>query len=608
MGSIKQTERIVKDMSFAAGAAMDERLWQDVAQQQRQQTHSKTQRRGEFRAWRILMNSKIAKLALAAVVVVAALAIGVERLTRTRTKEATAFSAEIQANMGLDLDPKAAIPLQQAQPGDYDVMWDSENGGTLKIMPGSSLQLLAPGWRDPEWDHVVAWAHRVLEKIEESTTTSITAREEQFAAILTSEGNLAVVRIDEYDESKARLQWQVESTEMPGYGPEQVVTLTCLDPNSPTEQPCAFDFDTGQTKVVPEHVLSLTPDDFLAWLEEKGIDAIASMSEGSAGLSGVGLGHRGIAPGVWSIVPAVATRDMAASLSYQSRDSILFQEGLYQLVYAFRTREGGIGLLKMNETDEPQTVQFQVKMVESDPVLMSQTAQKDEAYPLHVSAQWLCDLGKYVLIYAGEHGDQLPQSLENLRDYATSDENYQWMLDDVEYLGADMTLADPFSLVVAYDRTLLAVGKGTNVLFLDSHIEYVEPERCVELGLSADPKEEDELLYLSARWLCDLGKYVLLYVGEHEDRLPQSLEELRDYAESEENYQWMVHDVEYLGAGLTCADPFSLVVAYDRTLLAVGKGTNVLFLDSRIEYVKPGRFETLNLPGDSKEADVVSEQ
>jgi len=467
---------------------MDKDLWKDLAKQ-RHELQTTAQRRGDVRAWRILMNSKIARLAIAAVVVVAALAVGVERLTRTKANGASAFGAEIQVNMALDLDPKAAIPLRQTQPGDFDVTWDGEDGGTLRIMPGSSLRLMAPSWRNPEWDEAVAWAHRILAKLGDSTATSIAARDGRFAAILTSEGNLAVVRIGEYDESKAQLRWQVESTEMPGYGPGQVVTLACLDPNTPTAQPCAVDFDTGQTTAVPAQVLNLAPEEFLAWLEENGIDAIARMAEDDAGLSGVGLAHRGIAPGIWTIVPAVAVRDAVGSMSYQSRDPILFQEGLYQTVYAFRTREGGVGLLKMGGADRAQqTVQFQYKMVEQDPALASQTAEEDESHPLYVSASWICDLGKYVLIYAGEHEDRLPQSLAELRDYAQSDEEYRWMVNDVEYLGAGLTGADPLSLVVAYDRTLLGAGKGTNVLFLDSHIEYVEPERFPTLSLPSDSK------------------------------------------------------------------------------------------------------------------------
>jgi len=63
------------------------------------------------------------------------------------------------------------------------------------------------------------------------------------------------------------------------------------------------------------------------------------------------------------------------------------------------------------------------------------------------------------------------------------------MVQDVEYLGAGVTTEESHSLVVAYDRTLLAAGKGTNVLFLDSHIEFVVPEKLKELGLAAGPEE-----------------------------------------------------------------------------------------------------------------------
>ena len=156
------------------------------------------------------MNSRITKLAVAAVVVVAALAVGVERFTRTRPDKTQAFSAEIQANMALDLDPRAAIPLRRTQPGDFDVIWDGENGGTLRIMPGSSLQLCAPSGRQPKPDEALLWAHSILAEMPESTTTSVSARESRFVAILTSEGNLAVVQIGDHDEDKAQLQWQVD--------------------------------------------------------------------------------------------------------------------------------------------------------------------------------------------------------------------------------------------------------------------------------------------------------------------------------------------------------------------------------------------------------------
>jgi hypothetical protein len=267
---------------------------------------------------RITMNSKIVKLAVAAVVVAGALAIGVETLRPRRTNQPHAFSAEIRTNMALDLDPKGAIPLRQAQPEDFDVTWDGENGGTLRIMPGSALRIMAARWNDAKWEEIVSWAHSSLTQLQESTATSISARQSRFAAILTSEGNLVVMQIGDHDEDKARLQWQVESTDLPGYSPVQVVTLACVDPDHPSLQPCAIDFDTGRTIVIPPQTLDLAPEAFLGWLEQNGIDAIARRSNEGGCLTGVGLIVQTCEPGLWTAIRALGVRDIMAGASYQS--------------------------------------------------------------------------------------------------------------------------------------------------------------------------------------------------------------------------------------------------------------------------------------------------
>ena len=250
------------------------------------------------------------------------------RFGRTRPPKTNAFSAEIRANTALDLDPRAAIPLRKAQPGDFDVTWDSEAGGTLRIMPGSSLRLLALSWKDAEWDEAVGWAISSLKKIQESAATSVSAREGPYAAILTSEGNLAVVRIESYDETRASLLWRVESTASCVYGPVQVVTLGYVDPNGATTQPCAIDFDTGRTVAIPPQVLSLAPEGFLGWLQQNGVDAVARISEDGVGLAGVELAFQKSEPGLWAMPNAMELRGFMSlsSTSHQSRDPILFRE------------------------------------------------------------------------------------------------------------------------------------------------------------------------------------------------------------------------------------------------------------------------------------------
>ncbi len=601
-----KVEKAVHQASCEAPEALRRGIWNDVADTlRRSRVAQRSGGRSPLR--RITMNGKIVKLAVAAVVVAGALAIGVETLRPRKTNQPHAFSAEIRTNMALDLDPKGAIPLRQAQPGDFDVTWDGENGGTLRIMPGSSLRLSTPSWTQPKWDDVVDWAHARLAEIGESAATSVSAREKRFAAILTSEGNLAIVQIGDYDESKARLQWQVESTALPGYSPVQVVTLACVDPDHPSAQPCAIDFDTSQTMAIPTQALGLPAERFLGWLEQNGIDAIAWISDEGGCLAGVGLVMQTWEAGLWAAVPALGVRDAVSRVSYQSRDPILYREGQYQRVHPFRTREGGIGILQMRGVDRTrQTVEFRYRMVLEDaPAGTEGEGQADaESLQLARSGEWMNRLGRSLLIYGSENEDRLPQSLEEMRKYADSEEQYQWLVANVEYVGAGLLFSRSSpSLMLAYDKTLLAKGKGTHVLFLDTHIDFVEPEEFAEYGLSDGIKAvmqknaERDQLDRSQEYLDRLGQSLRVYGNYNSDQLPPSLEEVRQYVGRENWYQWIVTNVEYRGAGLLFSQSPSLVVAYDKTLLTEGEGTNVLFLDTHIEFVEPARFTELGLPG-----------
>lgn len=432
------------------------------------------------------MRTRFVKPALAAVVLIAALAVGVETLRPNKAPKTNAFSAEIRANTALDLDPEAAIPLRKAQPGDFDVTWDAEGGGSLRIMPGSSLRLLANTWRNPDWDDVVTWAHSNLAEIQASEATSVSAHETQFAAVLTSDGNLAVVRIGSHNEDRGWLYWRIESTALLVYSPVQIVTLAAVDPNNAAAPSCAVDFDTGQTIDIPSQTLNGAPEGFLAWLEQNGIDAIAQMSDESGGLAGVGLVFYGFPPGDWAGRSAVQLRGDMSGASHQSRSPILFREGQYQIVHPFKTREGGLGKLQMLGIDRAKrTVQFRFKMVREQASGQAETAAQDDAESLQLakSQKWIMDLGRSSLYYANDHDDQLPPSVEELRKYANDEEHYRWIVENVEYLGGGHTVAEPPTVPVAYDRTLLATGKGTYVVFLDSHVEFVEPARLARYGL-----------------------------------------------------------------------------------------------------------------------------
>jgi hypothetical protein len=79
----QEIENLVQKADCQAPDAMRQRLWENVAQELHP-SRSATPRRGEMRVWRILMNSKIARLAFAAVIVVAVL-IGMSQLEGSAT-------------------------------------------------------------------------------------------------------------------------------------------------------------------------------------------------------------------------------------------------------------------------------------------------------------------------------------------------------------------------------------------------------------------------------------------------------------------------------------------------------------------------------------------
>jgi prepilin-type processing-associated H-X9-DG protein len=97
----------------------------------------------------------------------------------------------------------------------------------------------------------------------------------------------------------------------------------------------------------------------------------------------------------------------------------------------------------------------------------------------------LADIGKALLLYANAHEDRLPGNLQDLHNSELTPEQVQWLLDNVEYLGQGVTITvnGPRDAVLAYDKTLMKEGRGTNVLFLDTHVQLVEPAKLKELGI-----------------------------------------------------------------------------------------------------------------------------
>lgn len=113
--------------------------------------------------------------------------------------------------------------------------------------------------------------------------------------------------------------------------------------------------------------------------------------------------------------------------------------------------------------------------------------------------------------------------------------------------------------------------------------------------VESEQEAEIEIRIESARKLQALGRALLIYANDNEDKYPDTLQEAKLYLQQEGDLQWLLENVEYLGKGKTIAVQPDVPIAYDKTLLAKGGGTNVLFNDSHIAFVRPKRLEKLGI-------------
>jgi len=95
-------------------------------------------------------------------------------------------------------------------------------------------------------------------------------------------------------------------------------------------------------------------------------------------------------------------------------------------------------------------------------------------------------LGKAILIYANDHGDKLPPTLEALREVEVTEKSMECPAvktrDSYVYRGRGLNCSHSPDLIVLYDKRENHYGTNhRNVLFLDSRVEWVEEERFQEL-------------------------------------------------------------------------------------------------------------------------------
>jgi len=97
----------------------------------------------------------------------------------------------------------------------------------------------------------------------------------------------------------------------------------------------------------------------------------------------------------------------------------------------------------------------------------------------------LSGIGKALLIYSNDYNDQFPPDLETLISKAEMPAKglvcpATKLKDSYVYRGASITTSDTPWMITVYEKSSNH-GDGRNVLFLDSHVEWVPEERFQEL-------------------------------------------------------------------------------------------------------------------------------
>lgn len=274
------------------------------------------------------------------------------------------------------------------------------------------------------------------------------------------------------------------------FGPERLVKLYDIDHPTTKDKERLIDLDEGKLSRIPDIFEEMDDRQRMQWMEENGVDVVAEISAHDRGLVGFGMATRMMPPHVWDeIGPLEVQVEMAQTQSAREGTAPMFFEGRkYKPVFLFRTRESGLGILQiLDADDEQQHVEFRYKMVGPDRRFAVAMARSQEMARRVESGKKLFTLVKALLVYANEdEASRYPDTLRDLEegDYLDKD-ILNWALENVEYLGEGKTPADNPGTVLGYDRNLLQKGDGTNVLFLDCHVAFVEPDELEEFGIRA---------------------------------------------------------------------------------------------------------------------------
>jgi len=277
-----------------------------------------------------------------------------------------AFKTQIYDNTGLDLETGVTALLKDEWPALFDVVWDNDGGGALMIKPRSSVRFLALGAAE-KWGDAISMARNTLAVLRTSTARGIFAGQSKFVAVLTSEGNLAVVEIGDYDTEKAMLYWWLEKLPAHSFGPvmEKVIN------DDGVGEDFMFDLDIGKSFSVsdakkwgdaPDISEKKSLEDFVM---KSGIDLFGETSKKS--LMGIDMIAMPIHNERWDMSPEDVIEQV--SMCKPGTPVALSADGQLPKTFVFKTGQGGMGILQIIEMQAgkaPRHFKIRYKMLQKE--------------------------------------------------------------------------------------------------------------------------------------------------------------------------------------------------------------------------------------------------
>lgn len=272
------------------------------------------------------------------------------------------FEVQLHDNTVLDLDSGEILALKEEWPDRFDVAWDNDGGGVLMKKAGSGVRFLAlPSGGKQRWNDAICMARSDIDILRNSNTRGIWASRGKFAAVLTNEGNLAVIQIGEYDAEQGTIYGWVEKIPawVRSFGPvmERVIN------DNGEEKHWLIDFETG--RLFSPSTETRSEEVFLRWIAENRIDAMGETRTSSPGLYGFDMEAIPIAAKTWETISPKGLAD-ALSIAKSGIRTVMSAMGKLPVTYIFKTREGGMGvvqILEMQYKKKPRYFRIRYKML-----------------------------------------------------------------------------------------------------------------------------------------------------------------------------------------------------------------------------------------------------